>query len=63
MRLYIKGLHQLFDKKCKMCPNPLPYEPDFINIDGKEVAICKECGDVLDAMNTMKTGDTSWLEQ
>jgi hypothetical protein len=60
----IKGLDQAFDRRCSMCKkNHLPFSPDYINMGGKEVPICKDCGDILDGMNTMKTGDDSWLRK
>ena len=63
MRFRIKGLERILGIKCRTCGGPLPDNPDVINLGGEEVPICKECGDVLDGMNTMKTGDASWLER
>lgn len=51
-------------KTCGMCGDPLPPKPDYIHTkDGFEIVICNECGDVYDAMNTVRTGDDSWLKQ
>ena len=61
MSIYIKGFHKIFGIKCFLCKASLPASPDYVNIDGEERPICNDCGDVIDAMNTMKTGDTSWM--
>jgi hypothetical protein len=63
MRFHIKGFDKLFGNKCPTCGNPLPHSPDYMTIQGEDVAICNDCGDVLDAMNTMKTGETDWFSQ
>jgi uncharacterized Zn finger protein len=63
MKLKIKGLDMMFGLKCPLCKKPLPQSPDYIVMsNGEEITICTDCGDVYDAMNTMKTGDTSWFK-
>ncbi len=62
MSIYIKGFHKIFGLRCFVCKGPLPVSPDFVNMANKEHPVCNECGDVIDAMNTMKTGDTSWIK-
>lgn len=62
LRAVFGGLGKI--KTCGLCGSSLPPKPDYIHTkDGFEIVICNECGDVYDAMNTVRTGDDSWLKQ
>lgn len=52
----IKGLDLAFGRKCSLCKkNKLPVSPDYVcGSDGVEIPICKECGDIMDAMHGMR---------
>jgi uncharacterized C2H2 Zn-finger protein len=63
MTFKIRGLDMILGRKCPLCKKLLPQSPDYIVMsNGEELTICNDCGDVYDALNTLKTGDTSWFK-
>lgn len=55
MPFQIAGLDLAFGRKCPMCKKPLPKKPDYVRIStGEEIAICNQCGDIMDAMHGIR---------